>query len=75
MKTQLNRKNKCSYTDKEGNNINTCKDKPVITYCKNCDCVYAVNQDTGDRRELCLTLKELLEFVKQKEDTAGEFEE
>jgi len=66
-------KNNCSYENNQGVQINTCKDKPIITYCKKCRCVYAVNQDDGTRTELCLTLKELLEFIKYKEDTAGEF--
>lgn len=44
-----------------------CEDKEVITYCKKCDCVYAVNQNDGTRTELNMTIKELIEFIAQKE--------
>jgi len=64
MKTK---QNSCGYTNKQGMAIGTCEDKPIITYCKKCNCVYAVNQITGDRTELSLTIKELLEFIKKKE--------
>ena len=50
----------CGYTNKQGMNINTCKDKPLITYCKKCNSLYAVNQDDGTRTEVCFTFKKIL---------------
>lgn len=61
-------KNNCSEETEEGIVLNKCKDKPIITYCKKCNSVYGVNWNTGDRRELNLTIKELLEFLRKKEN-------
>ena len=43
-------KNKCSYTNKEGLNINNCNDLPV-TYCEKCRTFYIVLED-GSREEI-----------------------
>lgn len=69
VKTQIDQ---CRYMNEQGIYINTCRDKPVITYCKRCNCFYAIDQHTGARTELCLTWRELLDFIKEKEDSAEE---
>jgi hypothetical protein len=44
--------NKCSYTNKQGIEINTCEDLP-ITYCKKCGCFYVLDRE-GNREEISI---------------------
>ena len=65
------KKNKCSYEDENGNIINECNRKPLITCCEKCDSLYITDKD-GATERMTITLKELNKFIQEKENESDE---
>jgi len=56
----------CTYKNPIGFEIEICRDKPFITYCRLCGSLYFFNPDNRKRTKINSTLKELLDYIKEK---------
>jgi hypothetical protein len=45
----------------------SCDDRPLISICKKCGVLYSFNPETGQRKELKLSLNKLLELIQYTE--------